>query len=85
VPVARALEEGHVAVWLEGRKLVGGWALTRIDRGRREQWLLVKMTDDKADPGRDPVATEPGSVASGRTVEELAAMARRAPARSGAR
>ena len=72
-------------VWLEGRKLVGGYALTRIDRGGREIWLLVKMADERADPARDPVSTQPESVVSGRTVEEVAAVAQSAPARSGAR
>jgi DNA ligase D-like protein (predicted 3'-phosphoesterase) len=72
VPMADALAVGHIAVWLEGRKLVGGYALTRIDRGRRESWLLVKKADEAADPSRDPVATQPKSVVSGRTIEDLA-------------
>jgi hypothetical protein len=83
--VQKPLEKGHVVVWLEGRKLVVGYALTRIDRGGREIWLLVKMADERADPARDPVSTQPESVVSGRTVEEVAAAAQPAPARSGAR
>lgn len=71
VPVPQALAEGHVSVWLEGHKLVGGYALTRIDRGGREMWLVVKMADEAADPARDPVVTRPDSVVSGRTVEEV--------------
>lgn len=35
VAVETALERGHLAVWLEGEKLRGGFALTRIRRGDR--------------------------------------------------
>jgi DNA ligase D-like protein (predicted 3'-phosphoesterase) len=73
VPVERAVEDGHIAVWLEGRKLRGGYALTRIGRGRRGRWLLVKMADEEADARRKPVKTQPESVISGRTIEEAAA------------
>ena len=75
VPVERAVEGGHVAVWLEGRKLRGGYALTRIGRGKRERWLLVKMADEQADARRRPVRSQPESVVSGRTVEQVAAEA----------
>jgi DNA ligase D-like protein (predicted 3'-phosphoesterase) len=75
VPVERAVEDGHVAVWLEGRKLTGGYALTRIGKGKRERWLLVKMDDQEADARRKPVKSQPESVVSGRTVEEVTAEA----------
>jgi DNA ligase D-like protein (predicted 3'-phosphoesterase) len=39
IPMSQALEKGHAAFWLEGRKLKGGFALTRTKRG----WILVKM------------------------------------------
>ena len=75
VPVEQAVEDGHVAVWLEGRKLRGGYALTRIGKGKRERWLLVKMADEQADARRKPVKSQPESVVSGRTVEQVAAEA----------
>jgi DNA ligase D-like protein (predicted 3'-phosphoesterase) len=73
-PMRRALDEGHVTVWLEGKKIRGGYALTRTgsDRGR-QRWLLVKKNDDAADRRRRPVNTQPESVLSGKTVEEMAA------------
>jgi DNA ligase D-like protein (predicted 3'-phosphoesterase) len=71
-PVEKGLEEGHVRVWLEGRKLRGGYSLRRIAGGRRERWLLVKLDDEGADRRRRPVSTQPESVLSGRTIEELA-------------
>jgi DNA ligase D-like protein (predicted 3'-phosphoesterase) len=72
VPMSDALKRGHVSVWLEGHKLIGGYALTRVARGDDERWLLVKMRDERSDAERDPVVAEPESVISGRTVEELA-------------
>jgi DNA ligase D-like protein (predicted 3'-phosphoesterase) len=71
VPIENALEDGHAVVWLEGEKLRGGWALTRIGANRRERWLLVKRRDDTADAGADLVTERPESVLSGRTVEDL--------------
>jgi len=73
IGVAEALERGHVSFRLEGEKVRGGYALTRFRTGKGEAWLLVKMDDAEADPARNPVATEPGSVVSGRTIEEIAA------------
>ena len=67
----RAVREGHVSVWLEGRKLRGGFGLTRTGSGGRERWLLVKMKDETADARRNPVTTQPESVLSGRRIEDL--------------
>ena len=71
-PIEEALERGHAAVWLEGEKLRGGYALTRIGKGKRERWLLVKMNDEAADRRRNPVSSQPESVLSGKTVDEIA-------------
>jgi DNA ligase D-like protein (predicted 3'-phosphoesterase) len=83
VPVERAVEDGHVAVWLEGRKLRGGYALTRIGKGKRGRWLLVKMADEQADARRKPVKSQPESVVSGRTIQQLAADADAGEGRTG--
>ncbi|MGH7587800.1 MAG: DNA polymerase ligase N-terminal domain-containing protein [Gemmatimonadota bacterium] len=72
VPVSEALAKGHLKIWLEGEKLRGGYALTRIGKGKDLRWLLVKMDDEESDARRNPVSTEPQSVLSGRTVEEVA-------------
>jgi DNA ligase D-like protein (predicted 3'-phosphoesterase) len=63
-----ALANGHLSFWLEGEKLRGGWSLRRTG-GR--QWLLVKRRDDGADARRNPVSTQPESVLSGRTIEQV--------------
>ena len=70
IAVADGLEGGHVSFWLEGRKLTGGYALTRFRGG--DGWLLVKMADDRADARRNPVSTQPESVLTGRTVADVA-------------
>ena len=72
VPVEDQVADGHATVWLEGEKLAGGYALTRVATGDDERWLLVKMDDDEADARRNPVSTEPASVKTGRTIEEVA-------------
>ncbi len=74
VPMQRGLADGHVVVELEGRKLRGRYALTRTGMdGERERWILVKVRDEAADARRNPVSTQPESVLSGRTIEDVAA------------
>jgi DNA ligase D-like protein (predicted 3'-phosphoesterase) len=72
IPVEKAVADGHVAVWLEGTKLRGGFALTRTGTGKRDRWLLVKMKDEGADARRNPVNTQPRSIVSGWHIEEIA-------------
>jgi len=67
VELDRALENGHISVRLEGRKLKGGYAITKTTRG----WILVKMNDELADASKDILVEEPGSVLSGRTIEDV--------------
>jgi DNA ligase D-like protein (predicted 3'-phosphoesterase) len=74
----KALEEGRVEVWLEGKKLKGGYALIRTGKGDYTRWLLIKMDDEEADARRNPLSTEPKSVLSGKTIEEM-----REPERNG--
>src|SRR3954454_10493795 len=69
-----ALAAGHAKVWLEGAKLRGGWTLHRTGGGgATAQWLLIKRRDEGADARRNPQSTQPESVKSGRTLEQVAA------------
>jgi len=70
IAMPAAITAGHVTIWLEGEKIRGGFALNRFRTGKQDQWLLVKMKDEEADPDEDPVATLPRSVLSGKTIEE---------------
>jgi hypothetical protein len=69
------LDAGHVSVWLEGAKLVGGWSLTRTG----ENWIMVKRRDERADARRRPTSSQRESVLSGRTVDDVARSVDRAP------
>ncbi|MCL7744217.1 hypothetical protein LV476_04515 [Guyparkeria hydrothermalis] len=69
--VAEGLEQGLVEVWLDGEKISGGYALKRIQKGEKPQWLLIKMRDEAADARRNPVSTETDSVKSGRSLDEI--------------
>ncbi|MGA7271585.1 MAG: DNA polymerase ligase N-terminal domain-containing protein [Acidimicrobiia bacterium] len=69
IPVPEAIEGGHVSFRLHGKKLQGGYALTRAGE---ERWLLVKMDDDQADARRNPTSTQPDSVLTGRSLDRIA-------------
>ncbi len=72
--MAEALEAGAIAVELEGTKLRGGFALRQTKMGgQAKNWLLFKMKDEAAEPGREVTEEAPASVLTGRTLEEVAA------------
>lgn len=78
-PVA-ALAAGKMKFHLDGARMQGGWTLVRMRPRRGEktpQWLLIKEHDDEARPGEGEslLQAETGSVASGRSMEEIAASA----------
>jgi DNA ligase D-like protein (predicted 3'-phosphoesterase) len=69
--VEAAIEQGHLDVWLEGKKLKGGYSFVRFRGEAKNQWLLVKMNDGEADSANDPLVTQPDSVLSGFSLEEI--------------
>lgn len=64
VPTRRALMNGHVTVGLNGRRLKGGYALTRLKASN--QWLLVKVRDTEAGVKRNPKPSHSRPARSGR-------------------
>jgi bifunctional non-homologous end joining protein LigD len=72
----RGYGEGRLDFVLRGERLRGGFSLVRArfggKRGAKPQWLLIKRDDEYADAGRDVVAEETTSVATGRTMEQIA-------------
>jgi bifunctional non-homologous end joining protein LigD len=71
-------EKGRLTFTLHGEKLGGAWHLVRMRSRpgeRRENWLLIKSEDACARPAGAPdiLEEEPLSVATGRTLEEIAA------------
>ncbi|KXS52294.1 MAG: DNA ligase D-like 3'-phosphoesterase domain-containing protein [Marinobacter sp. T13-3] len=71
--MARQLKDGKLTFCLKGEKLQGGYSLVRMNtEDNNENWLLIKMDDDKADARRNPVSTEPDSVLTGRSLKDIA-------------
>jgi len=70
--MAESYDDGKIEVWLEGKKLQGGYVLVRTATGKNERWLFKKIDDEEADARRNPVSTEPDSVLTGRSMEEIA-------------
>jgi hypothetical protein len=65
------LDQGKVEVNLAGKKIRGGYALFRTGKKQDRRWLLIKMKDEQADARRNPSSTQPESVVSGRTLQEI--------------
>lgn len=81
---ASALRDGELKFNIAGDKLKGSWVLVRMkhDRsgGRRTNWLLIKHKDEWAKPGsNEKVLSNDRSVASGRTMHQIATGAGNGP------
>src|ERR1700710_2890750 len=79
----RAYAKGKLDFSLEGEKLHGGWILTRMRRRegeKRTNWLLIKHRDAVAREGKkNRILDEDTSVASSRSMDEIAAGKGRGP------
>lgn len=69
-PLKECIKEGTVAVWLNGEKLHGGYALVRTHFAKNS-WLFFKMKDSEVDLKHTITKEKPKSVVSGKTVEEI--------------
>ena len=68
----QGLEKGDLKFFLLGEKIHGPFALFRISKEEeRESWLLVKKKGEGADARRKPTSSQPESVLSGRTIEQV--------------
>ena len=67
------LDKGKLEIFIEGKKLKGAYVLLRTGGKNNDdaRWLFVKMKDKYADARRNPVSTQPESVLSGKTIEDL--------------
>ncbi len=73
----KGLAKGHLTFDLDGEKLHGRWHLVRLrarPKERRDNWLLIKSKDEAArgPRGKDILDEEPLSVATGRSIDEIA-------------
>jgi bifunctional non-homologous end joining protein LigD len=81
---AAALRKGELKFVVEGERLHGGWVLVRIKNRRpgdkKNNWLLIKHRDNFArDNDGGALLAKDRSVASGRTMAEIAAGKGRGP------
>lgn len=71
--VRRGLAAGKLSFSLHGERLHGSFALVRTERGEKPKWLLIKHRDEQAADGAEITDEVLTSIASGRTMEEIAA------------
>ena len=79
-----ALRKGELKFVLAGDKLQGGWVLVRLknDRdgsGKRNNWLLIKHKDEWSTSDGEAAIRKDKSVASGRTMQQIAEGKGKAP------
>ena len=73
IPAGEQIERGDLKFRLHGEKLKGEFAIVRMkNRGKGNEWLLLKKKDDDADPEWDDIEKFAESVSTGRTQEEIA-------------
>ena len=80
----RGFKKGDLKFTLDGDKLHGSWVLVRMrhdrDGAKRTNWLLIKHRDEFAREGEgESILDEDKSVASGRSMEQIAAGKGKAP------
>jgi len=69
VPLNNSYHNGQIEVFLHGKKLHGGYALIKTDQDNK--WLLIKMRDEYADETINIIETQPESIVSHKTIEQL--------------
>jgi bifunctional non-homologous end joining protein LigD len=82
--VDEALKKGELKFVLAGGKLQGSWVLVRMkhdrDGGKRNNWLLIKHKDDWSNSDGEAALRKDKSIASGRTMKQIAEGKGNAPA-----
>jgi bifunctional non-homologous end joining protein LigD len=75
------LRKGELKFILAGERFTGGWVLVRLrgDRQKRSNWLLIKHRDEHVRHSGDDDGDDDSSVASGRTMEQIASGRGRGP------
>jgi bifunctional non-homologous end joining protein LigD len=81
--IAKGLKKGELKVVFAGERMKGSWVLVRMprrEREKRDNWLMIKHRDGfEREDAEDFLDKTAFSVASGRTMEEIAAGKGRAP------
>jgi bifunctional non-homologous end joining protein LigD len=73
---SRALRAGELKFSMAGKKLKGGWVLIRMqrkgERSKGKNWLLIKHRDEFEHDGDASLLAQDRSVASGRSMQQIA-------------
>ncbi|MBV1695979.1 MAG: non-homologous end-joining DNA ligase [Hyphomicrobiales bacterium] len=73
--IAQSLRDGELTFIADGSRFNGSWILVRMPRRhgeKRNNWLLMKRRDAWAKDGDQPGDEDARSIASGRTMEQIA-------------
>lgn len=71
VSMDECLKNGQIEVFLEGKKLKGGFALIKTQYAGGDNWLLMKMKDEFASARKKPVNSQNKSAITGRTMQQI--------------
>jgi DNA ligase D-like protein (predicted 3'-phosphoesterase) len=73
ISLEESIKKGKLEIFIEGQKLKGAYVLLRTGKqdGSDPRWLFIKMKDKYAGTRRNPLSSEPQSVISGKTIEEI--------------
>ncbi|HEX5776039.1 MAG TPA: DNA ligase D [Caulobacteraceae bacterium] len=81
--IAKGLKKGELKVVFAGERMKGSWVLVRMprrEREKRDNWLMIKHRDGfEREDAEDFLEETAFSIASGRTMEEIAAGKGKAP------
>lgn len=61
-------DDGQIEVRLKGEKIYGNYVLIKTNG---KNWILKKMKGDDTDSRRNPISTQPESVKTGATIEDI--------------
>ncbi|NLO27956.1 MAG: hypothetical protein GX113_07245 [Actinobacteria bacterium] len=67
-----ALARGDLKFIIHGQKLAGSWTLVQMKNRGEKNWLLIKHRDTAARPGSSITTEAPDSIATGRSIEQIA-------------
>jgi len=72
--IKEAIEAGALKFKLDGEKIQGGYAMAKTGKQNgQDQWVIFKLDDEAADARRNPTSSEPDSVKTGRSINEIEA------------
>ncbi len=72
IPLRECLRRGQIEVFLEGKKLHGGYVLVRTGDSESKKWLFIKMHDEYAGKPKNPLLNKPKSALTNRTMKQIA-------------